>query len=143
MLLPSLILLFALKDAPNGHAGVLGDWERPSKAVLRFHPCCSDVCATIIRLSPTNPRKTDSRNPDASLRGRPLCGLDVGTGFRQVDANHLVGGHLYDPVSGKTYSGSAVSDGDEVKLRGYIGISWLGRTEIWHRANFVSAVDCK
>ncbi len=149
MLLISLIVSLLLHGSPMpGEAarvgnGVLGDWERPSKAVLRFHPCGSEVCATIVRLSPASTRKLDTKNPDASLRGRKLCGLDIGTGFHQADADHLVDGHLYDPVTGKTYAGSAVSNGDEVRLRGYVGISWFGKTEIWHRASAVSAAECQ
>jgi uncharacterized protein (DUF2147 family) len=143
MLLASLFLILALKDSPNGQAGVMGYWERPSKAVLLFYPCGREVCGKIVRLAPTSTRTTDSRNPDASLRGRALCGLDVGTGFRQTDANHLVGGHLYDPVSGKTYSGMASSEGDEVRLRGYVGISWFGQTEVWRRTSPVSSADCR
>jgi uncharacterized protein (DUF2147 family) len=132
-----------LSDAAGNPVGVLGYWERPSKAVLHFYPCGHEVCAKIVRLSPTSGRKTDSRNPDERLRARPLCGLDIGTGFQQTDANHLVGGHLYDPVSGKTYSGMATVEGNEVKLRGYVGISWFGKSEVWHRVAPVSLDDCK
>ena len=149
MLRTSLILSLMLRaptlfgDTASAPGGVLGYWERPSKAVLQFYPCGNEVCAKIVRRSPTSPLSTDSRNPDASLRTRPICGLDVGTGFRQVDANHLVGGRLYHPLSGKTYSGMATSDGDQVKLRGYIAISWLGKSEVWHRVAPVLAEDCK
>jgi uncharacterized protein (DUF2147 family) len=144
-----LIVFFMLQastllgDIASAPSGVLGYWERPTKAVLRFYPCGHEVCGMIVRLSPTSGRKTDSRNPDASLRSRPLCGLNIGTGFQQADANHLVGGRLYDPVSGKTYSGMATSEGDEVKLRGYVGISWFGKSEVWHRVAPVALGDCR
>jgi uncharacterized protein (DUF2147 family) len=149
MLRASLIFSLILQapalfgDTTVASGGVLGYWERPSKAVLRFYPCGREVCGMIVRLSPTSGRRTDSRNPDERLRERPLCGLDIGTGFQQADANHLVGGRLYDPVSGKTYSGMATSDGDEVKLRGYVGISWFGKSEVWHRVAPVSLGDCR
>jgi uncharacterized protein (DUF2147 family) len=141
----SLILHAAmlLGDTPSAPVGVLGYWERPTKAVLRFYPCGHEVCGMIVRLSPTSGRKTDSRNPDTNLRSRPLCGLNIGTGFQQTDATHLVGGRLYDPVSGKTYSGMATSEGDEVKLRGYVGISWFGKSEVWHRVPPVALESCK
>jgi len=149
MLRTSLILVLVMQaatllgDSASAPGGVLGYWERPSKAVLRFYPCGREVCGMIVRLSPTSGRKTDSRNPDASLRSRPLCGLNIGTGFQQTDANHLVGGRLYDPVSGKTYSGMATAEGDQVTLRGYVGISWFGKSEIWHRVAPVSLEDCR
>jgi hypothetical protein len=101
MLRASLILSLMLRapalfgDTTSAPGGVLGYWERPSKAVLHFYPCGHEVCGMIVRLSPTSGRTIDSRNPEASLRTRPLCGLNIGTGFQQTDANHLVGGHLY------------------------------------------------
>ena len=44
------------------------------------------------------------------------------------------GGFIYDPNSGKTYRGKIkLTDPDTLRLRGYIGISLLGRTEVWKR----------
>ena len=40
-------------------------------------------------------------------------------------------GTIYDPKSGKTYSCKMTIDGNKLKIRGYIGISLFGRTEVW------------
>ena len=130
--LSALILsLFVVNAAPS--PTVIGDWVSPSKAIVRVYPCSSKMCLKIVKLSPTIPDKKDSKNPDSNLRNRALCGLNIGTDFRQVNANQLADGRLYDPESGHTYSGTIAANGDEMKLRGYIGIALLGRTEIWHR----------
>jgi len=43
-------------------------------------------------------------------------------------------GKIMDPNNGKTYKCSAWVEGDDkLKLRGYIGISALGRNQTWHR----------
>ena len=44
-------------------------------------------------------------------------------------------GDIYDPESGKTYSSFFIhlKDKNTLKVRGYVGISLLGRTEIWTR----------
>lgn len=43
-------------------------------------------------------------------------------------------GKIMDPNNGKTYKCSLWMEGnDQVKLRGYIGISALGRNQTWHR----------
>jgi uncharacterized protein (DUF2147 family) len=123
--------------------GVQGYWKAPSGAVVYVHPCGSDVCLKIVKLSPVIPEKVDAHNPDAKLRQRPLCSLDVGTGFRQVDPNHLAEGFLYDPESGHTYHGAIVTEGDQMKLRGYIGIALFGRTEVWQRVPPVQESDCR
>ena len=44
-------------------------------------------------------------------------------------------GKIYDPKSGKTYSGQITqSDTNTLKLRGYIGVSLIGRSTIWTRS---------
>jgi uncharacterized protein (DUF2147 family) len=77
---------------------------------------------------------TDEKNPDAALRARPLVGLAVLTGLRATGGGAYEGGKIYNPKEGKTYSAEAKLDGANVlKLRGFIGISLLGKTEIWTR----------
>ena len=83
----------------------------------------------------------DVNNPDASLRKRAICGLTIGTAFTPDGSQAAKDGKIYDPESGKTYSAQMQASGDELKLRGFIGISLLGRTETWHRASG-SAAGC-
>jgi uncharacterized protein (DUF2147 family) len=43
-------------------------------------------------------------------------------------------GTIYDPSSGRTYRCELRLDGDDrLRLRGYVGVSWLGRTTRWVR----------
>ena len=50
------------------------------------------------------------------------------------DGEDWVGGTVVDPENGKEYKGKIWAEGnDKVHLRGYIGISLLGRTEVWTR----------
>jgi uncharacterized protein (DUF2147 family) len=143
LLFPGALLLAAASGFASPVKGVAGDWMSPDKAIVRVYPCGSQVCLKIVKLSPTIPEKKDAKNPKSDLRDRPLCGLNIGTGFRQVDAQHLADGQIYDPESGRTYSGTVAADGDEMKLRGFVlGISLLGRTETWHRATGVQG-ECR
>jgi uncharacterized protein (DUF2147 family) len=143
MVLFALLIFSALPVFAANNTGVDGYWRAPSGAVVQVHPCGSQVCLKIVKLSPVIPEKVDAHNPDQKLRSRPLCSLDIGTGFRRLDASHLSDGQLYDPQSGHTYSGTIATDGDEMKLRGFIGIALFGRTEIWHRAAPVQESECR
>lgn len=113
----------------------LGDWQVPSGTIVRIDPCSSGFCMRILFLSPTADATTDIHNPDATLRGLSLCNLEIGSRFHLSDATHASGGTIYDPKSGNTYRGSMVVEGDIVRLRGYVGFSLFGRTEIWHRVH--------
>ena len=79
--------------------------------------------------------QADRKNPDKRQQGRPVLGLELLTGF-QFDKDEWNSGHIYDPESGKTYSCTlSLKDKNTLKVRGYIGISLLGRTEIWTRTD--------
>jgi Uncharacterized protein conserved in bacteria (DUF2147) len=68
--------------------------------------------------------KVDIHNSDPSKRSRPIMGMVFMYGF----------GTIYDPKSGNTYSCTMELDGpDKLKVRGYIGISLIGRTDVWTR----------
>jgi uncharacterized protein (DUF2147 family) len=128
-----VFLVASVTGASASASTVMGDWMSPNRSVVHIYPCGEAVCLKISKLSSTAPNKVDAKNPKSELRNRPLCGLNISTDFQQTDTAHLDKGHLYDPESGRTYSGTIVADGDQLNLRGYIGISLLGRTEIWHR----------
>lgn len=119
--------------ARAAQAGVTGDWREPSGAVIQIAQCPQGLCLMIVALSSGDHPHVDVHNPDVKLRDRPLCGLRVGQGFTQTDSQHADGGHVYDPKSGRTYSGSMTAQGNILKLRGYLGIKLLGRSETWIR----------
>jgi len=51
-----------------------------------------------------------------------------------TDGDDWVGGTVVDPENGKEYQGKIWAVGDnELHMRGFIGISLLGRTETWVR----------
>jgi len=75
--------------------------------------------------------KVDSKNPDKSKQSQPVMGLTILKDF-SFDTDEWNDGTIYDPESGKTYScHMTLKDKNTLKVRGYIGISLLGRTEIW------------
>lgn len=77
--------------------------------------------------------KTDLKNPVESLRSRPILGLEILKDFVYEDGK-WTDGKIYDPKSGKTYSCNITlkSNGD-LNIRGYIGISLIGRTDVWKK----------
>ena len=77
--------------------------------------------------------KTDKNNPDPALRSQPDLGLELLKDFVYDGDNVYTDGTVYDPKNGKTYSCKMTLDGNNLKIRGYIGISLFGRSEIWTR----------
>ena len=79
--------------------------------------------------------KADVLNPDPSLRGRPIQGLKLIDGFQPDGSNVWAGATIYNPEDGKTYTCKATlsKDGRTLKVRGYVGVPMLGRTQTWTR----------
>lgn len=79
------------------------------------------------------PRR-DRDNPDKALRDRPMQGLVFMTGFRYDGDGKWKGGKVYDAENGKTYSCKmTLKDRETLEIRGYIGVSLLGRNQTWKR----------
>lgn len=77
--------------------------------------------------------KTDANNPDVRQRLKPLLGAIVLRNFA-FDNGEWNGGRIYDPQNGKEYKCYLkLKDANTLTVRGYIGISLLGRTDIWTR----------
>jgi uncharacterized protein (DUF2147 family) len=131
ILCAALATVSAYAQAPT----VLGYWAEPGGSVILISQCDHALCVRIAMLSSRSPAATDRHNPDARLRSRPLCGLRIGEGFAEIDPQHARGGHLYDPKSGRTYSGQMTAEGNLLHLRGYVGLPIFGRTATWKRAS--------
>ena len=79
--------------------------------------------------------KVDDKNPDVKLQTRPIMGLEMLKGFKYDEsANEWSDGSIYNPSSGKTYNSYInFESATKVKVRGFIGASWmgLGKTVHW------------
>jgi len=77
----------------------------------------------------------DDENPDEDKQNRPLKGLVFMKDFVFEKEGLWEDGEIYDPKSGKTYDCYLkLESPDKLKVRGYIGISIIGRTSYWTRA---------
>lgn len=78
--------------------------------------------------------KADLNNPKESLRNRPILGLPLLMDLKPVGSDQYEGGRIYDPKSGKTYDCQMEQlSAQTLSIRGYLGISLLGRTQKWQR----------
>lgn len=146
-----LLLAFvitAAAAAANASSGddIVGVWFNQEKdARIEIYPCGAAYCGRIVWLkepdypagstegTPGTP-KVDHHNPDSSLRRRPVLGLEIMRGFSFAGGNVWKDGKIYDPKNGKTYSAKIrLLSPHQLDLRGYIGISLIGRTSTWTR----------
>ena len=143
-----LSLVLVLGWASNSFAqkgdAIVGKWWNEEKdAQIEVYPCEGKYCGKIILLKEPNypaddPKgmagkpKVDRENPDASQRERPLLGMNLVWGFTASGKNLWEGGFIYNPRDGKTYKCKmTLENPDLLKVRGFIGISLIGKTNVW------------
>ena len=119
--------------------GILGDWlTAGGESKVEIYRCDSiTYCGKIIWLrDPLKEEKpvTDDKNPEDSLKSRPVLGLQILRGFTYAGDRLWSGGNIYDPKSGNDYSAKmTLVDEQNLDLRGFVVIPLFGRTEKWTR----------
>jgi uncharacterized protein (DUF2147 family)/peptidoglycan/LPS O-acetylase OafA/YrhL len=117
----------------------VGTWYAEGGAAkVAIEPCGEELCGHVVWLrAPLDEDGCDlrdRRNPDRTLRGRKVDGLEILRGLTRRPDGTWVNGRIYDPASGSTYTCQLALDGDDrLQLRGYVGIPLFGRTTTWTR----------
>lgn len=149
-LLASLVFLTILLSSGTFYAADAGSitglwWNQEKNAQIEIYPSGDLFFGKITFLNePVYPpddtmgmagrTKVDRKNPDPLKRNRPLLGLQILDSFKQYSDNLWEDGHIYDPKNGKTYRCKmTLEKPDILSVRGFIGISLLGRTATWTR----------
>lgn len=89
----------------------------------------------IVGSSNPNPKNASyCVNCPGEFKGKPVGGLRFMWGFVRKGDKYS-GGHILDPNTGNVYSASMhlVDGGNQLNMRGYLGISLLGSTQKWKR----------
>jgi uncharacterized protein (DUF2147 family) len=132
-----LFTSFAPKDNPGA---VVGTWLNGTKrGHVQIYEKGGTYFGKLIWLKePNDPEtgkpKTDSKNQDASRRSRPLLNLPLMYNFKYDGGNVWSDGKIYNPEDGKEYNCKmTLKDLNTLDVRGYVGISLLGKTQTWTR----------
>jgi len=115
----------ALSGLALAGEGANGVWMLDSgKVTVRITPCGASLCGAIVGLAkPLNKEgkpKVDRKNPNESLRNRPLMGLTILANMRPAGENRW-SGTIYNADDGRTYSSYMKLSGSNMKVKGCVG----------------------
>lgn len=146
ILVLSVIALVAFSFTPSSSAvdenpdAIVGVWKTgEGTAMVRIYKNGDKYQGKVVWLKePNDPEtgkpKVDKNHPDESIRSRAVLGLINVWGFVYKGSNVWDEGNIYDPKNGNTYSCTMkMSNSNTLEVRGYIGVSLIGRTDIWTR----------
>jgi len=131
-----LLLVFSPGFAQK--SGILGRWktvdDETGKAVsvVEIYEYKGRIYGRIVELLiPSDRNKTCSKCEGAD-KDKPIMGLVVIKGLTKEENGYK--GKILDPKHGRIYQCTLQLEGkDKLKVRGFIGISLIGRTQYWHR----------
>ena len=136
------VILFTIVCAVSASAqnadAIIGKWLNPTgEGQIQIYKKGNKFFGKLAWMKAPNDAngkpKLDTENPDVSLRSRPRLGIELLKDFTFDGDDVYEGGTIYDPKSGKNYSCKMTLKGDVLKVRGFVGISLLGRSEIFKR----------
>lgn len=67
-----------------------------------------------------------------TLKNKPLVGLQIINGMKK-SGKEFKDGTIVDPASGKEYKCNIRRDGKKLHVRGFIGFSLIGKTQVWEK----------
>lgn len=135
LIMALLLVVFSGSDPKTSGDAVLGEWLSAKKdtRILIFKE--GDLYRGKV-LWGTGSSPKDIKNPDPALRNRDVIGLVILNGFKYDGEGVWEKGTIYDPREGKTYDCKmTIKEDGRLNIRGYVGVSLFGRTEIWTKVN--------
>ena len=136
-----LILLFFLGGMATIHAqSMVGKWKTiddktgVAKSIVEIFEQEGKYFGKVLKiLNPEKAKGTCDKCPGVD-KGKPIQGLVIIRDMKK-DGNELSGGKIIDPESGKEYKCHIKLNGsNKLDVRGFLGISLVGRTQTWVRA---------
>lgn len=130
-----LLSFFAFaQSSPIGVWKTIDDKTGKEKSYVRIYETkAGKLQGEVIKI--LTPGKEDAvcDKCDGENKNKPIKGLTIIWGLEK-DGDSWSGGQILDPNSGKKYKCSMKLDGNnKLSVRGYVGISLMGRTQTWTR----------
>jgi len=136
------IVIFAVAGAAAAQSSTpVGLWKTVNEkgepeGLVRIIEVAGEFRATVEKVySPPAPvAEPKCLDCTGELKDKPVIGMQIVRGLRW-DGEQYSGGEILDPNNGKFYRClmRLADGGRKLEVRGYIGISLLGRTQVWLR----------
>ncbi len=127
------LLAFALPTMAQSPLGVwrtIDDADGEPKSNIEIYEQGGKLFGRVLRLLPEGRTCEECA---AQFEGSDMRGVVVLRDM-EPDGDEWSGGNIIDPANGRTYRCKMELDGpNRLRVRGFLGISLLGRTQVWER----------
>jgi uncharacterized protein (DUF2147 family) len=131
-----LLLLPLLSFGQNGFIGMwknLDDEDGKEKSHIKVYEENGELKAQVVKLLP-NAKLRVCEACKGALKNKPIEGMFIMSGMKPQKDGTYSDGTIVNPKNGKTYSCTiSLENKDIMKVRGFVGVSLLGKTQYWYK----------
>lgn len=121
----------------TGHWKTIDDVSGKARSVVEIEERNGKYYGKVVEMFLTPEEGTDPLCEfcKGSKKNKPIQGMEIIWDMKSKNGKSFKGGKIMDPENGKVYGCKMelVSE-NELAVRGFIGISLLGRTQTWYRS---------
>lgn len=132
-----ILFIAVISNAQNN--SVIGKWKTiddetgKPKSIVEIYEKSGKIYGKVIDILDTIHKNDLCKECSGEDANKPILGITVIKGLKK-DGDEYSSGKILDPKNGKLYQCYITLEGkDKLKVRGYIGFSFLGRTQYWYR----------
>ncbi|MFM2393554.1 MAG: hypothetical protein RLZZ546_1536 [Bacteroidota bacterium] len=135
----TFLALFFFVTICSGQGKIVGLWKNvddedgKDKSHIQISEENGKLVATVVKLLPAATLKVCS-SCKGSNKNKPIEGMRILWDLKKVTDTEYDGGQILNPKTGKIYDCFiTLETADKLKVRGYMGISLVGKTQYWYR----------
>lgn len=129
----SMVFAASVFANPAGTWTTIDDKTGKKRAVVNISVSGNTMSGTIMKVFPQPGDTGICSNCPGNFKDKKIQGLQFLWGLKKDSDTEWSGGHILDPKTGKIYRAKISQKGNKLYVRGYIGVSLLGRTQVWVR----------
>ncbi len=128
-------IVIAQDLSPVGLWKTIDDKTGKPRSLIRINENNGELSAVVEKgLLATDTGEATCDKCTDERKDKKIIGMTIAKGLKK-NGNQYDGGEILDPNNGKIYRCKMKLDetGNTLEVRGYIGISLLGRSQVWNR----------
>ena len=128
--------ILAYNLSPVGSWRTIDDETGNVKSIVKIWKENDKLYGKVVKLfrKPDEDPNPTCAKGSGELEGKPILGARIMWDLKDK-GKWWAGGHILDPKKGKTYKCKirVIENGEKLLVRGFIGFSFIGRTQTWLR----------
>jgi uncharacterized protein (DUF2147 family) len=125
------------QQSPVGMWKTVSDKDGKDTSWMQIWESNGKIFGKVVKLlqEPNDGKDVKCDKCPGNLKDKHIVGMTIMWNLKHDSGNTWAGGRIMDPDNGETYKCliELQDNGNKLRVRGFIGISLLGRNQYWHK----------